>query len=132
MKASRHFPLVVAFLILGPAWLAKPAGAASPTAEQALKLAPVQPDVITSPLPRGGGEVYHFRQKFDGKVGWVIKDPNGVVFRKFIDTDGDNKVDQWCYFKDGLEVYRDIDSDHNGVANQSPLVQHGRHALGHR
>jgi thiol-disulfide isomerase/thioredoxin len=27
-------------------------------------------------------------------------------------------VDQWCYFKDGIEIYRDIDSDFNGAADQ--------------
>jgi thiol-disulfide isomerase/thioredoxin len=35
-----------------------------------------------------------------------------------MDTNGDGKVDQWCYFKDGLEVYRDIDSNFNGKADQ--------------
>ena len=119
MKATRHFPLVVAYLILGAAWLPKPAGAATPTAQQALRLVPVQPDVDYSrPSPEEAAKCTISAKKFDGRVGWVIEDANGVVLRKFIDTDGDNKVDQWCYFKDGLEVYRDIDSDHNGVADQ--------------
>ena len=30
----------------------------------------------------------------------------------------DKKVDQWCYFKNGIEVYRDIDSNHNRKADQ--------------
>ena len=30
----------------------------------------------------------------------------------------DNKVDQWCYFKNGIEVYRDIDSNFNRKADQ--------------
>ena len=119
MKATRHFPLVVAYLILGAAWLPKPAGAATPTAQQALRLVPVQPDVDYSrPSPEEAAKCTISAKKFDGRVGWVIEDANGVVLRKFLDTDGDNKVDQWCYFKDGLEVYRDIDSDHNGVADQ--------------
>ena len=28
------------------------------------------------------------------------------VLRNFLDTNGDNVVDQWCYFLDGVEVYR--------------------------
>ena len=36
-----------------------------------------------------------------------------------MDTNADNTVDQWSYFKDGVEVYRDIDTNHNGKADQS-------------
>ena len=38
--------------------------------------------------------------------------------RRFVDTNDDNVVDQWSYYKDGLEVYRDIDSNFNGKADQ--------------
>jgi thiol-disulfide isomerase/thioredoxin len=57
-------------------------------------------------------------KKLDGQVGWVVQDANGTVLRKFVDTNGDNIVDQWCYFKDGLEVYRDIDGNFNGKPDQ--------------
>ena len=43
---------------------------------------------------------------------------NGKILRKFVDTNGDNIVDQWGYFNDGVEVYRDIDSNFNGKADQ--------------
>ena len=46
------------------------------------------------------------------------KGPRGVILRKFVDTNDDNIVDQWSYYKDGLEVYRDIDSNFNGKADQ--------------
>ena len=51
-------------------------------------------------------------------MGWVVEDPRGITLRRFLDTNGDGKVDQWCYYKDGLEVYRDIDSDFNGKVDQ--------------
>src|SRR5690606_33099144 len=55
----------------------------------------------------------------DGETtSWVVRSPSGTILRKFQDTNGDNKVDRWCYFKDGIETYRDIDSDHNGKADQ--------------
>ena len=38
--------------------------------------------------------------------------------RRFADTNGDNTVDIWCSYQDGLEGYRDIDSDHNRNADQ--------------
>ena len=46
-------------------------------------------------------------KKTDGHVGWLVESPDGVLLRKFVDTDGDNVVDQWSYFKDGVEVYRE-------------------------
>jgi thiol-disulfide isomerase/thioredoxin len=34
-------------------------------------------------------------------------------------------VDQWCYFQNGLEVYRDIDLNHNGKADQHRWLSTG-------
>ena len=42
----------------------------------------------------------------------------GQSLRRFVDTNGDGALDLWCYFKDGLEVYRDVDSDFNRKADQ--------------
>ena len=42
----------------------------------------------------------------------------GEILRRFADTNSDNIVDQWCYYLDGLEVYRDIDSNFNEKADQ--------------
>jgi thiol-disulfide isomerase/thioredoxin len=53
-----------------------------------------------------------------GADGLMIYGPDGQILRRFADTNGDRNVDQWCYFKEGIEVYRDIDSDFNGVADQ--------------
>ncbi len=53
-----------------------------------------------------------------GVEGLTVYAQNGQVLRRFTDTNGDKKVDQWCYYKDGIEVYRDIDSDFNSVADQ--------------
>ena len=53
-----------------------------------------------------------------GITGWVVKTDSGQVLRRFLDTNGDNKVDQWCYYKDGIETYRDIDGDFNNKADQ--------------
>ena len=47
-----------------------------------------------------------------------MESPEGAVLRKFVDTNGDNTVDQWSYYKDGVEVYRDIDSNYNGKIDQ--------------
>jgi thiol-disulfide isomerase/thioredoxin len=84
-----------------------------------LKLAPVQPDVeYTRPTPAEAAKCNISVERVNGKVGWVVTDPNGLLLRRFLDTNGDNVVDQWCYYKDGIEVYRDIDSDFDGKADQ--------------
>lgn len=54
----------------------------------------------------------------DGVDGLSIYSPSGQLIRRFLDTNNDRQVDQWCYFKDGIEVYRDIDSDFNSTADE--------------
>ena len=95
------------------------AQAASPSAAEALKLTPIQKGVdYDQPSGDVAAKCTILAKKLDGKVGWVVEDPSGVTLRKFIDTNGDNTVDQWSYFKDGLEVYRDIDANFNRKADQ--------------
>jgi thiol-disulfide isomerase/thioredoxin len=99
--------------------LALPLRAANPSAEQALKLRPVQADVEYD-VPTGesikgctisGGKV-------NGASGWIVRDATGHLLRSFVDSNGDNVVDLWCYYRNGVEVYRDIDSNFNGKADQ--------------
>ena len=42
----------------------------------------------------------------------------GQTLRRFLDTNGDNKVDLWAYYQDGVEIYRDLDADFDGKADQ--------------
>lgn len=58
---------------------------------------------------------YETRNGFEGLV---IYNPEGQPLRRFADANSDRQVDQWCYYKDGIEIYRDIDSDFNGAADQ--------------
>lgn len=57
-------------------------------------------------------------EKKNGVDGLSIYGPNGQLLRRFNDSNNDRQVDQWCYYKDGIEVYRDVDSDFNNVADQ--------------
>ncbi len=93
--------------------------AATPTVEQALNLTPVQAGVdYDRPGPQDIPKCKIIAKKINGQVGWVVDGPDGTILRKFVDTNGDNVVDQWSYYKDGVEVYRDIDSNFNGRADQ--------------
>lgn len=100
-------------------WAGQDVLGASPTAEVALKLKPVQPGVdYSQPTAEEVPNCKLTTEQIGSHVGWVVVGPDGLVLRKFADTNGDNVVDQWCYYKDGLEVYRDIDSNFNGRADQ--------------
>lgn len=93
--------------------------AAPPTAEQTLQLKPLQPGVeIDMPTKEELPQCTVTAEKIGKAVGWVVKDGRGYVLRRFLDTDGDNRVDTWCYFRNGLEVYRDIDTNGDGKVDQ--------------
>ena len=54
-----------------------------------------------------------------GGILWVITDGEQRVLRKFEDQNADSKLDRWSYFKNGIEVYRDLDSNGDRKADQS-------------
>lgn len=93
--------------------------AAKPTAKEALALVPVQKDLDYDVLEAKEIEKCTVEaETIAGITGWVVRTSGGQILRRFLDTNGDNKVDQWCYFKDGIEVYRDIDGNFNNKADQ--------------
>jgi TolA-binding protein/peroxiredoxin len=93
--------------------------AATPTADQALKLKPVQADVeFDTPSGEGLKSCTISAGKVNGATGWIVRDGTGHLLRTFVDSNGDNVVDLWCYYRNGVEVYRDIDANFNGKADQ--------------
>jgi hypothetical protein len=53
-----------------------------------------------------------------GGSGWLLLDPRGLPLRRFFDTNGDKKIDVWSYYQDGVEVYREVDTNFNEKADQ--------------
>jgi len=49
---------------------------------------------------------------------WLLLDPQGRPLRRLVDSKGDNKPHIWSYYKDGVEVYREIDSNLDGEPDQ--------------
>jgi thiol-disulfide isomerase/thioredoxin len=93
--------------------------AAKPTAKEALSLVPVQKDIdYDMPEAKEVEKCTVEVVTVGGLTGYVVRTDSGQVLRRFLDTNGDNKVDQWCYFKDGIEIYRDIDGNFNNKADQ--------------
>jgi thiol-disulfide isomerase/thioredoxin len=109
--------LLVSLAIFG--WQGMAPAQAAPSVSDALKLAPVQKG-IEYDRP-DSGEVQRCTIKVEKKKGataWVVRDPSGQVLRSFADSNNDNVVDTWSYYQNGLMVYRDIDSNFNGKANE--------------
>lgn len=93
--------------------------AAKPTAPAALELKPIQRDVEFDLPAKPETEKCVVKAEKNGAVsGWSVYDQGGQLLRRFLDTNGDNKIDLWCYYKNGVEVYRDVDADYNGKADQ--------------
>lgn len=53
-----------------------------------------------------------------GVAGWIVYDGSGRKIRQFLDTDGDKKLDVWQFFRNGVEVYREIDTDKDDKRNE--------------
>ncbi|MFN8855385.1 MAG: redoxin domain-containing protein [Planctomycetaceae bacterium] len=50
--------------------------------------------------------------------GYLVLGPAGQTLRRFLDTNGDDKTDQWGYYNGGLEVYRELDTNGNNKIDQ--------------
>lgn len=118
MPAHRHRIHIAAVLLAAATVL--PAVAAAPTAEEALGLQPRQKNVDYSrPTAAEAKQSTIKQEKEAGVSALVVRSPSGEVLRAFADTDGNRVVDRWSYYKDGIEVYRDIDSDSDTKADQA-------------
>lgn len=119
MRCEIYPPALLLALGLSVAIPVPAAWAASPSAAQALRLTPIQDEVeYDQPNAEEAARCTIKAEKDNGRTGWVVRGPDGRLLRKFVDINDDNVVDQWSYCRDGLEVYRDVDSNHNGKADQ--------------
>jgi thiol-disulfide isomerase/thioredoxin len=96
-----------------------PQAYAAPSAADALVFKPIQPNVdYYQPTKQEIAECTIRAENQGGATAWVVRNAQGETLRRFADTNGDNIVDLWCYYNEGLESYRDIDSDFNKKADQ--------------
>ena len=110
--------LVLSVGLLGLA--ASPAPAAQPTVEYALGLKPFHEGVDYDRLSAEESKRATIKMEKEGGVtAWVVRGPRAEILRSFADTNGDRVVDRWSFYKDGLEVYRDIDANFNTKADQA-------------
>jgi hypothetical protein len=113
--ARRVTCLVAGCLLLAGA---APAGAA-PTVAQMLSIKPKQEGVgyaTPSAEEQAGCKVE--LDKAERGSGWLLKDKDGRLLRRFFDSNGDNRIDVWSYYKDGVEIYRETDTTFSGKPDQ--------------
>lgn len=113
---------VAAFSLAAPAFTAD-----APAPDLALSFKPAQKGIeIDTPEKADFGKCTVKVERGAGKSsGWVVLGPQGQILRRFIDTNGDNVVDQWRYYQNGLEVYRDLDTNANNKIDQSRWMNLG-------
>lgn len=115
----RRSNLLLLVLSASCALLTPATSSAAPSAAAALQLAPIQKQDVDYDTP-SATEVAGCTIKAEndnGRTGWVVRDASGQMLRKFSDNNKDNVVDRWAYYKNGLEVYCDIDANFNGKAD---------------
>ncbi len=104
-------------LLIAKSLFPSPMSAAPPSAQEALQLAPIQSDVEFDRPPKDKVAACKV-EPFTEQGGWAVYGEGGQLLRRFIDSNKDLKLDQWCYYKNGIEVYRDLDTNFNGKADQ--------------
>lgn len=66
-------------------------------------------EVVTDPAAINACKVEAVKDANNQQVGFALRDGQGKLLRRFLDTDGNRTLDQWSYFQDGFEVYREND-----------------------
>lgn len=78
----------------------------------------------------------------DGKeIGFALRDAQGKLLRKFIDTDlrktqrknepeAITHIDRWSYYRDGFEVYRESDANEDGILDEVRWLNSGGTRVG--
>lgn len=95
-------------------------GQGSPSPKELLELQPILKGVeYESPADDAAVASCKTETVFDANkkpIGVALRDSQGKLLRRFVDADGNNKMDTWSYFQDGFEVYRETDQN----ADRSP------------
>jgi thiol-disulfide isomerase/thioredoxin len=101
--------------------LAGQSQAQTPAASDLLARKPIQPNIkystpATAEIASCKVELIDYPQGANGTKpsGYVVRDAQGRIVRQFVDTTGKNAPNIVSYFLDGVEAYREIDTNANG------------------
>ncbi|WP_435010693.1 redoxin family protein [Tundrisphaera lichenicola] len=109
MRAFRTTWAVACFLAVAPAI----ALAAPPTVAQLMAFKPsqkgVEYDVPSDPAAIAACKVEPVANGKGASIGWALRDGQGKLLCRFVDSNGSGRMNQWSYYQDGFEIYREID-----------------------
>jgi thiol-disulfide isomerase/thioredoxin len=110
MRGLRTTLAAAWFLALAPAITL--AGATA-TVEQLLAYRPTQKgvdyEVPTTPAAIAACKVETVANAKGAPIGYALRDGQGKILCRFVDNDKLPGMDQWSYYQDGFEVYRELD-----------------------
>jgi hypothetical protein len=102
---------------------------AAPTVAKLLEYQPRQEASISTPTTAEQAQCTVDSEKTAKGSAWVLKDPAGRYLRRFYapnDKEGKpGRVDTWSYYKDGVEVYREVDTTGSGRPDQYRWLNSG-------
>jgi thiol-disulfide isomerase/thioredoxin len=119
-RAKRQrFLAAIAMMLAGHSAVSANAQDTETLVATGLGYTPQQQNVVYDQVdPKDAAKCTGKYETIGGVDGLMIYGPDGRLLRRFADTNGDRNVDLWSYYKDGIEVYRDVDSNFNGTADQ--------------
>jgi thiol-disulfide isomerase/thioredoxin len=84
-----------------------------PTPKVMLSLRPILKGVEYELVPDQAVESCKVETVYIGQrpAGYALRDAQGKMLRRFVDSRGKGPMDQWSYYQDGFEVYRETDLD---------------------
>ena len=65
------------------------------------------------------------------RVGYALRDGQGKMLRRFVALKG-RSMDQWSYYQDGFEVYREVDLDGDRALDEGRWMNAGGMRVGRR
>jgi peroxiredoxin len=93
-----------------------------------LKLAPVveggptEYDTPTDPAAIAACKVESLRDP----SGYLLRDGQGKILRRFVDNNGRKQLNQYSYYQDGFEIYREVDLDGKPDADKKATIDEAR------
>ena len=73
----------------------------------------VEYEVPTEPAAVNACKVETVNNAQKRAIGWALRDGQGKLLRRFVDSDGNGIMDQWSFYQDGFEVYRESDRNND-------------------
>ena len=133
LRSLRHsLPLLVLLGFLNGSAVAQGTGKDA-TPATLLKFRPSQPgveyDTPADEATRNACKVESVLNAENKSIGYALRDPQGKMLRRFVAARG-GRMDQWSYYQDGFEVYREDDLNGDNHLDECRWLNSGGSRIG--